>query len=146
MISKPASRSCLVNVVPFAGIRLQEASYQLAALKADVGRNVVVTLQNQFFEGRYRLCTEGHGAGHNEEEQHSQCPVVDVRSQIAFIAKQFWGCVWRRSAKRRKKLVLRGYSRTETKVTHFDGAVIREEYVLCFDISVDQVVLVLERK
>lgn len=88
---------------------------------------------------------KGERGCHHEEQQDAQSPDVHRRSDVTLVPEEFRSGVWRRAAEGGEDVSGFAFS-AETKVTHFDAVCGGVEDIFSFQVSVDDVVVMLKVK
>lgn len=86
---------------------------------------------------------EKHGSGDHEVEEDAQGPDVHITTHVTFLFEELWSGVGCGTKERGEDLGWTSHY-AEAKVSHINAVAGGVEDILCFHVSVDNVVVVLE--
>lgn len=89
------------------------------------------------------LLLQAQDLGDHEVEEDAQCPDVHVTTHVAFLFEELWSGVGCGTTECGEDLGWTSHY-AEAKVSHLDAVAGGIEDILCFHVSVDNVVVVLE--
>ena len=107
-----------------------------------VRRHAVAAVQDALLEFSDSFRSERHQAGDHEVEQDAEGPDVDEHAVVMLVFEQFRGRVRRRATESIESFVTASDC-TKSKVPDLDPVDASVENVFCFEVSMDDVVLVL---
>ena len=144
---QPLATHDLVHGEAVGRLRLQNPLEQLLAWLGHKGWDGVGAIQDAALKLGYGVGAEWHGGGHHEEEHDAQRPHVHAGARVVLVSEELRRGVRRRATERVEGL-LAPADRAEAKVPHLDTGAAGVEYILRFQVPVDDVVVMLwgERK
>lgn len=121
----------------------QHALYGQLAGVGYIVREGVGSLHDTALQTTKVVGVERHGGGDHEVEQDSQGPDVHVTTHVAFVFEELWSGVGWGATECGEDFRWSTHD-TEAKVSHLDAVAGGVEDVLCFQVSVDDVVVMLK--
>lgn len=140
---QPLTAHHLFYTVAVRRLGLQDAPDQFLARFRHPGRHCVRPIQDVALQLGHRFGTEGHGAGHHEEEHDPECPDVHANTYVVFVSEELRGSIRGRTAEGVEGLVATADG-AEAKVSHFNTGATRVKNILCFQVSVNDVIVMLQ--
>ncbi len=142
---QPLTAHHLLYGVAVRRLGLQDAADQFLARFRHPSRHCVRPIQDVALQLGHRLSTEGHGAGHHEEEHDPQGPDVYTSTNVELVPEELRSSIRGRTAEGVEGLVAAADG-AEAKVSHFNAGATGVKNVLCFQVSVNDVIVVLQNK
>lgn len=141
---QPLTAQHLVQGAALGGLLAQDSPDQALALRRHPGGDAVGALQDAAAQLVDGVGPEGHGPRHHEEEEDPHGPDVHRRPHIVIIAEELGGSVGGRATEGVQDVAPVLDPGAEAKVGHFDTGITGEEHILSLQISMDDIIVMLE--